>query len=360
MARAASSDARRAGAAARNVIEDRVERHNLAARILLVEPLRRLGANPASLDQFFDYHGQRKDFAVFATAQAAGQVAHDVGQHVDPRQIHRPERRAFRPADRGTGDGVNLLDRVLGVRRAPDLEDLHHAVQADAIGDEVRRVLAGTTPLPRWWSVNSATARSTAGSVSGVRIDVDEPQIWGGKSECRVRRHGTKATGLDDRRDRDPRCIGADDRIRRAIAVHAFEERLLTSSRSTTARRSSRLPRFPESPPRTRRCGRARGVGREKGIGLERARARQPVASRVAGDVEQQHREHRRWRSARQSARPWCRRRELPPSGCECSPILVSLPWVRIPCAVTAAAPIPRRRARRWRLLQTRACTCDG
>ena len=33
-----------------------------------------------------------------------------------------------------------------------------------------------------------------------------------------------------------------------------------------------------------------RGVGREERIGLERARARQTVARRVAGDVEQQHR----------------------------------------------------------------------
>src|SRR4029077_8441738 len=50
-----------------------------------------------------------------------------------------PERRALRPAERGAGDRVDFLDRVL-----PGLEDakyLHHAEQPNMVGDEIRSVL---------------------------------------------------------------------------------------------------------------------------------------------------------------------------------------------------------------------------
>ena len=78
---------------------------------------------------------------------------------------------------------------------------------------------------------------------------------------------------------------------RRAIAVDALEQRLLDVETfddrfdDPVGGRDARKVLFEPAGADERR-----GVGREEWIGLELARARQPVAGRVAGDVEQQHR----------------------------------------------------------------------
>ena len=147
----------------------RIERQDLAARVLLVEALARLLADPAALDQRLDERRQRETRARRRRGKPLGQVARHVREDVDAGDVHRAERRALRPAERRAGDRVDLFDRELAGRRA--LEDLHHAVEADVVGDEVRRVLRDDHALAEPMIGELARrASTTAGSVSAVGI----------------------------------------------------------------------------------------------------------------------------------------------------------------------------------------------
>ena len=61
-----------------------------------------------------------------------------MSDHVDTDDVHRAERGALRPSDRGTGHCVDLFNRVTAGLEGS--QDLHHAIRPDVIGDEVRRV----------------------------------------------------------------------------------------------------------------------------------------------------------------------------------------------------------------------------
>ena len=138
--RAASSDGSRAGCLGRYVQRRRIEGQDLARRGLLVEPLPGLRADPArAATSSLDERRQRELRRSSAIVKPLGQIPRDVGEHVDAGDVHRAERRALRPADRRTGDRVDLFDGVLA--RLERAQDLHDAEQADVIGDEVRRVL---------------------------------------------------------------------------------------------------------------------------------------------------------------------------------------------------------------------------
>ena len=71
--------------------------------------------------------------------QLEAEVLRDVREDVDAGDVHRPERRALRPAERRPGDRVDLLDRVAAALER--LQRQHHAVEPEVVGDEVRRVL---------------------------------------------------------------------------------------------------------------------------------------------------------------------------------------------------------------------------
>ena len=114
-----------------------VEREDLVAS-LLVEPLPRFGANPAALDQRVDQRrcGERRPRP--RPVEPLRQVRDHVRQHVDAGDIHRPEGRALRPADRRPGHGVDLFD---GVVPAPGAAKVRlDAEQAEMVGDEIGRV----------------------------------------------------------------------------------------------------------------------------------------------------------------------------------------------------------------------------
>ena len=123
------------------------------------------------------------------------------------------------------------------------------------------------------------------------------------------------AAAFGKRRDRNARRVRRDDRAWRTEHVRpARSSARLTSSCSTTAsmiqsRAGDALEVRVESAGRDER----RRVPGKKRIGLEAARALQAVARRFGGDVEQQRPARRRWRGARRSARPSCRRPALIP-----------------------------------------------
>ena len=60
-------------------------------------------------------------------------------QNVEACDVHRAKRRALRPANRGSGDGVDLLDAVLSGRQC--LENSHQAVHRHMVRDEAWRIL---------------------------------------------------------------------------------------------------------------------------------------------------------------------------------------------------------------------------
>ena len=89
--------------------------------------------------------GSRPDVAVRTVAQPNAKISYHVPQHVEARDIHRPERCAFGTSERRPGDGVDLLDRVLACCHL--CERAHECVEADVIADEVRRVLGNHDAL---------------------------------------------------------------------------------------------------------------------------------------------------------------------------------------------------------------------
>ena len=117
--RAASSDGSFARLP-RPVLERRRDRASriVAVRLLLVEALAALRSRPCRARSSSRRAAARRTSPGPRRAQALGEVARDVRQHVDARDVHRPERRALRAADRRTGDRVDLLDRVLAASRA--------------------------------------------------------------------------------------------------------------------------------------------------------------------------------------------------------------------------------------------------
>jgi hypothetical protein len=87
--------------------------------------------------------------------------ARDVREDVHARDVHRAERRALRPADRRTGDRVDLLDRVIaGLERR---EHLHQPEHADAVGDEARDVLREHDALAEAHVGERVTSATTCG-----------------------------------------------------------------------------------------------------------------------------------------------------------------------------------------------------
>src|SRR5204863_6104903 len=95
-----------------------IERQQLGraagALLTFVKTFAALLADRSPADELLGDRRQR-ELAGFVRRQLRLQVPHDVTEHVEARDIHRPERRALRTAKRGTGDGINLLDRERSV-----------------------------------------------------------------------------------------------------------------------------------------------------------------------------------------------------------------------------------------------------
>ena len=133
-------------------------------------------------------------------------------QDVDARDVHRAERRAFRPAERRSGDRVDLLDRVVTRReRAQRLDD---AVQPDVVGDEVRRVLRDDDALAEREIREAGDARDDRRVRVGRRNHFEQSQIPRRVEEVRADPVPPEivAPALAERGDGNTRRVGAHDR----------------------------------------------------------------------------------------------------------------------------------------------------
>ncbi len=181
---------------------------------LLVEADVGLVAQPAALDHRADQGaGPLVDqyVPVRIIRDRRVQVLRNVRQHVQPHQVVEPEGCRLRPADRRSGQGVDLLDRVPLGDGAVDAD--RPGDREDAVGDEVGRVLAQHHALPQ--PVFAETAQTIDHRRGGVgsgnhlqklqiarRIEEVGPQ----KVFPEFRR-----AALGDGRHRDPAGVGADD-----------------------------------------------------------------------------------------------------------------------------------------------------
>ncbi len=147
-----------------------VERQALVALggfLLLVEAALGLVAQPFAVEHLEE---ERRQLEVAAlVVDVGGGVAHDVAEDVESDEIAEAEGGGLGPADGSAGEGVNFFDAE--VHLLHDAHDVQHGEGADAIGDEVGRVLGVHDTLAE---VQIAEVRDrvciSAGSASGVGI----------------------------------------------------------------------------------------------------------------------------------------------------------------------------------------------
>ena len=193
----------------------------------LEEALAGLLADPATLEQPGDAGADREQALQIGVAGSFDEVARDLGRHVETGDVDRPERRALGTAD---GRSRHRVDRV-DVERAllPGLQHPEQPVQADVVGDEVRRVLGDDNaaaqpdvePVPG--ASNGVLARRGHGD------DLDERHVAGRIEEVRADEVAGESLGasLDEAGERQPRGVGADDGVGPSLAIDPLEEAAL-------------------------------------------------------------------------------------------------------------------------------------
>ncbi len=110
------------------------------AVFLLVEPDLGLQAKPSVRDHLAHEFGQYEGVAFVVVGQGVVAVLRHVGERVQTHEVRGLEGCRLGTAHSRPEDGVDLFDRV--VPRQHQLNGLHHAVDTDAVGHEVRGVLA--------------------------------------------------------------------------------------------------------------------------------------------------------------------------------------------------------------------------
>ena len=197
------------------------------AAFLPVEPLTRFLPDPAPLDQVADERRQVEYLPFLGPFEPGDEVGGDVGQDVDPRDVHGAERRALRPPDGGTGHGIDFFDGVAPVREL--LERGHDPVQADAVADEAGCVASDDDPLPELPVDEGRDGGDGRGVGVGGGNDLDETQITGGIEEVGPQPPPSelRAASLGDGRYRNAGRVRADDGIGPAAGLHPFEQRPL-------------------------------------------------------------------------------------------------------------------------------------
>ncbi len=173
-------------------------------------------------------------------------------------------------------------------------KDLHHAVETEVIGDEIRRVFRDDDALPEAM-VRDVADRSNNRRV-GVRSrdDFEQPQVSRRIEEMRAEgvRLEIRRAAVDDSSNRNARCVGADDGVGPAVTLDALEQRLLDIQTLDD--------RF-DDPVAARHRGEVlvkaagtnqrRGRTREQRIRLESLRSFEPLACGLRRDVEQEDRQ---------------------------------------------------------------------
>ena len=117
-----------------------IERGDLLVGAALEEAALGLVAELLLLDHLADVRGDLEDLPVLVLGQRVEAVVRDVRERVEADEICRAEARALGVRHGRAGDVVDVLGREAVLQHLVD--GGHHGVRADAVTDEVRRVLA--------------------------------------------------------------------------------------------------------------------------------------------------------------------------------------------------------------------------
>ncbi len=193
-------------------------------RLLLagVEPRSGLLPQPTRRDQRTDPRGEREVLA----SRGARPCGH-MREHVDPRDVTRPERRRLGATDEGTGEGIDFVDREVELLHQP--QHLHHAEDAEAIGDEARHVLGDDHPLAEESLRELAHRREHGGRGVGRRNQLEQVQITRRIEEVRPEKVALERIAASLRQElyRDPRRIRRDDCLGAANRFQPLVQRAL-------------------------------------------------------------------------------------------------------------------------------------
>jgi hypothetical protein len=150
-----------------------------------------------------------------------------VRQQIDSGDVHGPECRAFRPADRRPGNGVDLLDRV--VAGGQGVEGPGHPEESQVVGNEVRRVSRKDDTLAE--PPVGATANQVDHLRQGIRDwdDLQQVQVARRVEEMRAQPALPEPEGpsLRNRAHRNTGRVGADDGVGRCHRLDARQQGLL-------------------------------------------------------------------------------------------------------------------------------------
>ncbi len=150
-------------------IEDEALVFAVGAADFLVEALAGFVAEPAALEHLVE------DRRKLAASDALRKVGGDVGENVDANQIGEAESSGARPADGRAGervdffDGQSLLEHQIG--------GVEHDRDADAVGDEVGRVVREDDLLAEMRSANAEKAATACGIGFGSGDDFEQAHV---------------------------------------------------------------------------------------------------------------------------------------------------------------------------------------
>ena len=171
--------------------------------------------------------GQHELLPLIGIRKSSGQIGRDIGEDVDPGDVHRAKRRAPRPANRGTRDRIDLVDADLAAvdRR----QHTTHLEERDPIADEIRRVLRQHHGLAQANVGKVHDGGQRFGARVGGRDDLEQAQISRRVEEMGADEVSSKrlAPSFGQGRNRNSRRVAAHNRVVPATGLDSLQQRAL-------------------------------------------------------------------------------------------------------------------------------------
>ena len=204
-----------------------VERENLAAALtpdLAVEPAAGLLAQQALVQHASNRLGRFEHVAHLVFGRVVVDGARGVHEHVDADEVRGTERRALRPPEQRTGERVHFLHGVPVLEHRPD--GLHHAEDADAVGDEVGRVACDHDALAQHGLAELPRRLEHARIRAGVGNELEQVEVARRIEEVHAQKTRPQRLGhrVGHGRHRETGRVGGDDGALAQVRRDALEE----------------------------------------------------------------------------------------------------------------------------------------
>ena len=176
---------------------------------LAIEAALGLVAEPLALQHLLEECGQLEIAAL--VLNVGGGVAHDVAKDVEADEVGEAEGRGLGPADGGAGQRVDLFDAQVHLHHDP--HDVEDGEGADAVGDEVRRVLRVHHALAHVQIAEMGDGVHRGGIGVGRGDDLQQAHVARRIEEVGAKPGAAEVVGeaFDNFRDRQTAGIGGDD-----------------------------------------------------------------------------------------------------------------------------------------------------